>query len=269
MTFLDSITSIFSLLPVFVLVLFRIAGLAATAPVFSSAGIPVQIRVILAFTLALIVFPLVPPVAYNPDNLLTLVFGVAAEMLIGIAIGFILSLIFVGIQIGAELIGQQMGLSLAQIVDPLNQDENNVLSQFYLMIATVIFLLINGHIILIGALLRTFHQIPLMRGGFLFTSIDHGDLLSQVLWQTCDVLRTACELSIRIAGPALIAVFLATLALGFISRTMPQLNILAAGFPVNITLALIILIVSIAAAGQLCQTYILKTLDILYGLFAP
>lgn len=216
-----------------------------SAPMLGSASIPVRIRVLLALVLAFLVFPLVPPLATAPSSIMLLIIGVAGEMLIGITMGFILTLVFLGIKVGAEIIGQQMGLSMAQIVDPFSNITSNVLSQFYSLLATVIYLMIDGHLVLISTVVGTFRTVPLMGAVDAVSQTISPENGAPLLGFFCAALVGAFTLGVRIAGPALIAIFLATLALGFVSRTMPQLNILAAGFPIRITLAFVILVASI------------------------
>ncbi|MBN1436455.1 MAG: flagellar biosynthetic protein FliR [Sedimentisphaerales bacterium] len=269
MEFLFPIEQIFSQLPSFALVLFRIGGLMVAAPILGAVSIPPRIRVMLALVLAFLVFPLVPPLVMGPSNLIMLVVGVAGEMLIGITMGFILSLVFLGIKIGAELISQQMGLSLAQIVDPFTQDNSNVLGEFYSLLATIIYLLIDGHLVLISTVLATFRTIPLMGAIHAISQEVAPTNGAPLVSFFCTTLISAFTLGIRIAGPALIAVFLATLALGFVSRTMPQLNILAAGFPIRITLAFVVLIASIGTAVAIFKNLLADYLVDISVMFIP
>ena len=258
---------IFAKLPVFGLVLFRVAGLMALAPLFGAMTIPVRIKAFAALAIAIVVFPSVPPVGFVPTSLLALTFGVASEMLIGITMGFAVSLTFLGVQIGAELVSHQMGLSMARMVDPTTQVQTTVLSQLYMMIGTVIYLLINGHLVLIRSLVDTFQTVPLMGAveGLTTRATDSGNYYLIMFFTS--VVKESFILGIRVAGPTLIAIFLATLALGFISRTMPQLNILAAGFPIRITLALLLLVSSLGAFGILFKQQLVFILEAIGGIF--
>ncbi len=248
--------------PIFTLVLIRISGILIFAPVLGSLVVPMRIKALLALVLTAAVFPAVLNAGWlnigvEPNNLFGLGLAVMTELLIGLSMGFALMLMFVGVQLGAEMISQQMALSLGQIIDPLTNVSTDVVSQFYLMLTTLIYVLMNGPVILIRALVDTFARIPLMEAQVqrnlveIFTSI----------------LSSAFALGIRIAGPALAAIFLATLAMGFISRTMPQLNILAAGFPLRIGLALVLLIASLGSVCFLMQKEIETILSGLGTLF--
>jgi len=240
---LTPIQQLFDQAPVFALVLFRLGGLFALAPLLGSVTIPVKIKILFILILGFAVFPLVPQTSFVPSSFLHLAVSVGGELLIGITIGFALSLLFVGVQLGAEMISYQMGLGMARLIDPLSEVSTTALSQFYLLLATLLYVLMGGHLILIRQLAGSFQTIPLL-----------SSFQSQPVIKMClVVLREAFELGIRISGPAVVALFLASLAMGFISRTMPQLNILAAGFPVRTTLGLIMLIASLAMVGLLFQ----------------
>jgi flagellar biosynthetic protein FliR len=262
MEFLLPIQVIADRAPVFLLVLFRIAGIMVFAPLLGAAAIPITIKVLIVLVLSAAVFPLLDISALSiemmvPKSYITLAIGVAREMLIGLVMGFTLMLMFIGVQVGAELISQQMALSLAQISDPLSNSNTDILTKFYLMLATLIYVLMNGHLILIGTLVQTFESIPLLTATF-----DRGMLDTMLA-----ILNASFMLGIRFAGPAVAAIFLATIALGFISRTMPQLNILAAGFPIRILLALILLIASLGTVCGLFQDSIVNVLSGLGQLF--
>lgn len=248
--------------PIFTLVLIRISGILVFAPVLGSMAVPMRIKVMLALVLTAAVFPAVLNAGWleaglEPNNLFGLGLAVMTELLIGLSMGFALMLMFVGVQVGAEMISQQMALSLGQIFDPLTNISTDVVSQFYLMLTTLIYVLMNGPVILIRALVDTFARIPLM-----------GAQVQRDLVDTfTSILSGAFALGIRIAGPALAAIFLATLAMGFISRTMPQLNILAAGFPLRIGLALVLLIASLGSVCFLLEKEIEMVLSGLGTLF--
>jgi len=227
-----------------------VGGLMVLAPLLGSGSVPVKVKILLAVVLSAAIYPQVSLIGAAPNNAFGLAVAVGNELLIGISMGFVLSLLFTGVLVGAELVSQQMGWSLARLVDPVSQISTTVLSQFFVLLTTLIYVLMNGHLILIQSLVQTFDTVPLMTSGIA------GDVLELFL----ATITVAFAMGIRLAGPALAAIFLATLALGFISRTMPQLNILAAGFPVRITLSMVILIASLGSACMLLENHIVIVL---------
>ena len=257
MPILEPIQQIADQAPVFFLVLFRVAGLLVLTPMMGSSVIPVKFRALLALALSAVIFPMVPTVVFEPNSFVGLAIAVGTEMLIGITMGFALSLLMLGVQVGAEMVGHQMGFAMARLVDPNTRVDTTVLSQFYVMLATLIYILMNGHLVMIKSLVNTFYTVPLLGAS----------ISTNVLDTLVAILSEAFMLGVRIAGPALVAIYLATLALGFISRTMPQLNILAAGFPIRITLAFTLLIASLGSVFMLFQdklTAVLETIGLLF-----
>ena len=233
---------IFERLPIFALVMFRVAGITLLCPLFGMKSLTGKFRVMLVFVLALAVFPLAPRSVYVPNSYIGLALGVGAELIIGLSMGFILRLFLVGVQMGAKMISQQMGFAMSRMVDPSTGINTTLMSQFYIMLVTILYVLMNGHLILVQSVADTFRILPLM------ATHDNERLISIF----SSLMIAAYQLGIRLAGPILVAVFLVTLALGFISRTMPQLNILAAGFPIRI---------------MLCFTMIIASLGMIFMLF--
>ncbi len=263
MEYLDPIKLLYSQTPIFILIMFRIAGVLVYAPILGSFNIPYQIKIFLVLILAFAVFPMVAPQTMKlgveiPNTFINLSVGVMKELIIGISMGFALLLMFVGVQVGAEMISQQMGLNLSRVIDPMTGNDTDIMAQFYMLVATLLYVLMNGHIILIKTIVETFERIPLM-------GVHIGESLVATF---VAILTGSFMLGVRVAGPALAAVFLATLAMGFISRTMPQLNILAAGFPVRIVLSLVLIIASFASVFALFEGSIVNVLSNLGMLFA-
>lgn len=262
MDFLLPLELLFAQLPIFLLVMFRLAGIFAIAPMLSSMAVPFQIKLFIVLLLSCVVFPSVLLMGTGlieiPQTMMGLIIGVSFELMIGIVLGFTVVLLFVGVQLGGELISQQMSLSMAQSFDPMTNATSDVVSRFYGMLMTLIFILLDGHLVLIKAVIDTFSSLPLMSMRFNEGMLDY---------MVGDVLANAFAMGLQIAAPAVVAIFLATLALGFISRTMPQLNILAAGFPLRIMLALILLLAGLASVCAIFQEELRNVLQGLSDIF--
>ncbi len=215
--------------PAFLLVLFRIAGLTLTTPLFSSPVLPGQVRILLAVAIAAAVFPMMSVHLTVPVTLGSALTGLVGELAIGIFIGFCVSLIFMGLQLAAEIISHQSGMMLGAVYNPMLDSSESSISQLYYFAAMIGFLGVGGHRELIRAVLDSFAAIPPL--GFKLTD----GLLELLL----DLVTTSFEMAIRVSGPTVIALMLALLALGFVSRTMPQLNILTVGFPLKLVMALL------------------------------
>jgi flagellar biosynthetic protein FliR len=243
-------------LPLLALVLARISGLVAFAPFFSGAGIPIKARVLLVGTISIVVLPFASAGMVPPSDFGSLFALMIGELLIGLAIGLMLTTVFSGLELAGVLVGQQIGISMAQVFDPLFEEEASVLGQLYFWLAMVIFLLLKGHLILLGALIRSFHTLP--PGKFIVDENVVGGIV--------EVLKLAFILALQVAAPVLVAIFLTTLALGFVGRTVPQLNILSVGFSLRVVLGFTLIVFCILPAIQVFFNALEKTFGSVYGL---
>ncbi|UCD74456.1 MAG: flagellar biosynthetic protein FliR [Phycisphaerales bacterium] len=210
------------------LVVFRIGGLMVYGPVFGSSVVPARLKVFLAFILGLAVYPLLSR-QYLGDQALALDLWslgplVATELLVGMVVGFVASLPMVAVQTGGLMMGQQMGLGFARFYNPAIDDQADIIGQMLFFLALALFLSIGGHEAMVLAVLNSFQHIPL---GHFAAEADLVALLT-------GMLLAAFEIALRVAAPLLALIFLESLAMGFIAKTVPQLNILSLGFPLRI-----------------------------------
>jgi flagellar biosynthetic protein FliR len=245
------------LLPGFVLVLLRVSGLMLAAPIFGSNAIPRRLKVALAMVVALAVFPLVGPRVMSNVTLADTLIGAVGEMMIGLVIGLGMGIVFLGAELAGALIGQQAGLALGQVFNPLLENDTTSLGQLFFLVHLMIFLAIGGHRQLMQALLETFNAIPVL-------SFRHDE---RIVSLAADLLSSAFILAIRLAGPVLIALTLTTLAMGFVSRAMPQLNILSVGFSLQILVALLVAGLALAMSGDLLAATITDGLQMIRSAF--
>lgn len=229
---------------IFTLVLARTSGLVVTAPVFNSLGLPRQVRAYLAVAMALLVTPLylqtsLPPVTDLGAYALLL----ANEAVAGLLLGLGVNILFSGILVAGQVVSQMSGLSLADVFNPGFEESNSVLSQFFYFVTLAVFVAMGGHRIMAGALLDTFAWAP--PGQALF-----GESFVHVL---VGMMSQSFALGIRTAAPLLIALLLSTLVLGLVSRTLPQINIIAVGFGLNSFLTLAMATFTIGAVAWTFQ----------------
>jgi flagellar biosynthesis protein FliR len=235
-------------IPAWLMVLFRITGIFVIAPMFGSNTIPRQIKIFMAVGLSLCVYPmlldadkpsaaLLAPVLSSGIPLWALAGAVALELMIGIVIGYGASIPLMGMQIGGRICDQQMGMGLASIYNPELSEEGGIVSQFFFILSIMLFLALGGHRVLLSTLVGSFDSVP--PGGF---RVD-GDLFELML----GLLDSMLSLAMRVAAPLLCLVFLQTVALGFVARTVPQMNILSIGFPLRILVGASVLITSLSA----------------------
>lgn len=233
---------------VLVLLHVRLGAMVMTLPLLNSRNIPSQLKIILIFTLSLGLYPLTQaqPLVM-PQGAAHLALIVLGEMLIGMAIGLVAQVVFAGIQLGGELMSQQMGLNIATIFDPHNTHQISLVTHFQDVIAFLLFLSGSIHHWFILAMAESLHSIPL--AGFTMSDAVVTTLLS--------LLGKACVVAIQLAAPVSVALLLATLVLGIIARLVPQMNVFVLSLPLTFGLGLLILNVALP--------YLFSTLQGLFG----
>ena len=248
--------------PAAVLVIFRIGGLMIYGPVFGAPVIPVRIKVLLALVLGLAAYPLVRAQYGIGEgltlNLYSLAPLVASELLLGLVVGFVASLPIVGVQIGGLVMAQQMGLGFARIFNPAMDSNADILGQIIFFMTLSGFLMVGGHEAMLLAVLHSFEHVPL--GGFR----PDLDLIGMVV----GVLSASFELALRVAAPLLCLIFLQTIAMGFVTKTVPQLNILSLGFPIRILAGLLIVCLGLTIMDDLVMDALDETVNLIFEHFA-
>lgn len=229
----------------------RILALVAVAPVFSNRALPTRIRLVLGLAITVAVAPVLPPAPPIPLDSWLIYPVVAAEFGLGVAFGFILRFVFAAIDLAAALIGFQMGLSFAVFYSPTAGTQTPVFNEFFGVVATLLFLALDGHLMLVHAVVTSFEWIPV--GG-------------AVAWQEgmAVLLRypvTLFALAFLLSLPITAAVLLTNIALAVLTRAAPQLNLFAIGFPVTITVGFLALLMSLSPVGALLQQAFADGLD--------
>lgn len=243
------------LLPPFLLVLFRVSGLAIASPLIGSRAIPPQVKIALTLVLSLMIFPIVLSRTPNMLPLGSVVVTVFGELVIGLIIGLTLELVFLGVRLTGTVIGQQAGIALGQVFNPMLEGRSSIIGQLYYLVTLMIFLAVGGHRAMVRALLDSFERIP--PGRFHFTE--------SMLTLFEQLLSAAFVMGMRLAAPTLTALFIASVTMGFVARTIPQLNILTIGFSVRIFVGFSVAAVSLALAYDLIYDAILNSFVAIRG----
>jgi flagellar biosynthetic protein FliR len=230
----------------FVLVLTRVSGLVMTAPIFGSKNVPVRIRAFLALGLALIITPVQWDSApAMPADLLNMLLLIAREAVLGLALGLAVMILFTGLHLTGQLIGQMSGMSLADTFDPTFDTSVPVFSQLLDVVTLSVFIAVGGHRLVLEALLDTFRSRP---PGVRDLPVSMFDAITRITSESFAV-------GIRAGAPVMVALLLAMLLLGLISRTLPQLNVLAVGFSLNSMIMLLALAASLGGVAWVVQTH--------------
>jgi flagellar biosynthesis protein FliR len=229
---------------------FRIGALLAAAPLFSTQTVPVRARLIIAIALTFVIVPLLPRAPQVDPFSVPGVWILAQQILIGLCLGFALRLAFTALELAGEIAGQLMGLGFASLLDPNNGVPVPMVSTFYMLIATLLFLAFNGHLVLITLLVDSFKSIPLTEG---IGSETFRDLVSI----GSDMFAGAVLISL----PMIASLLLVNLAFGVMTRAAPQLNIIAVGFPVTLIIGFIVMLLTL----PLLPTQWSNLLDVVFG----
>jgi flagellar biosynthetic protein FliR len=216
---------------VFALILIRVSVLVFLAPIFGSDLIPYLIKVALALMLALILTPLVK---VNPGLLPADLWGfvplILGELFIGLSLTLILRLVLEGVQMAGQYIGFQMGFAIVNVINPQTGTQASVLSQFAYILALVIFLAVNGHYIVIKALMQSFDLVPVGR-----------PLLDSIVFrEVSNAMAQMFVIAIKIGAPALVVLFCVKVSMGIVAKTVPQMNVLFVGMPLYIIIGLMV-----------------------------
>ncbi len=216
----------------FLLILMRVAPILFLMPLLGSRNIPTLAKIGLALTVSLILLPSVKMgSSVFPQEPLSFLAFLGAEFFIGFLLGLAVKVIFAGIQMGGELVGFQMGLSLAQVIDPQSGMDSSALAEFHYFLGTLIFLAVDGHHWFFRALVQSFQVLApgeiYLRAGFLtaFTTMT-GNMF---------------VIAVKLSAPVMAALLFTQIAMGILAKAVPQVNILMTSFPITICVGLVFL----------------------------
>ena len=252
MSFLEAL--LFNQFATFTLVLGRVGGVVMTAPIFGTQAAPIRARALFAVSITLLLSPLLS--ASVPEDMTNLlVYGkyMANEVLVGVLLGYGVTLLLTGIQLTGQLISQLSGTAISDVFDATLENSVSVFAQLFYFLTIAIFVLLGGHRMVMEALLDTYTWLP---PGAATLGTTYVEALTSLLSQSF-------LLGIRAAAPAMTALLLATLVLGLIGRTLPQINVLAVGFSVNALLTLACLSLSIGSVIWAFPHHCATALDML------
>jgi len=217
----------------------RIGACLMVAPLFGARFVPARSRIVLAVALTALVVPLLPAPDVAPFSGEGFVV-VAQQLLIGVAMGFALQVVFDALGLAGQLLANSMGLSFAFNVDPLRGSSTAALGQLYIILATLTFLAMGGHLALIELMVGSLHSLPVGTTG----------LGSEGLWALVGWGGSLFSGAIMIALPGVTALLITNLAFGVVSRAAPSLNLFAVGFPISLVVGLLVVL---AGMGPLQQ----------------
>jgi len=218
----------------FLFILVRVTGIFIISPIFSRTNIPNILKICFSVLLSFVLLNTVG-IDYVSNNVLDFVIVIFKELIIGIYIGFIAYLFLVSLYVAGQIIDTQIGFGMVNVFDPQSNSQVPIIGTFYNILATLIFLTINGHHYLIKALISSYDYISI--GQFIFTK--------NAIIQLIDILGNTFVIGFKISGPILATIFIVDVLLGILARTVPQMNVFVVGMPLKIITGLLILVISI------------------------
>lgn len=229
----------------------RVSALLLSAPIFGASSLTVRARVLLAVMIAALIVPTLPaPPRVDPVSALGLVLALR-EIGIGLAMGFVMQLVFAAVVVAGHSVATTMGLGFAMSVDPQNGVPVPVVSQFNVVLATLLFLAIDGHLMLVAALANSFSVFPIGSDAAAVNVFGAVVALGSALFAS----------ALLLALPTLTAILLINVAFGVVTRAAPQLNIFAVGFPVTILAGFLFMMLSLPAFMSALQRFLEQGLE--------
>ena len=235
----------------------RILALLTTAPPFNNVGLTTRVRLLLGLAIAIAIAPALPPIpTFEPASGLGLLIF-AQQIIIGYAMGFVLRLVFSAIDMSGIIISNLMGLGFATSYDPQSSSQTPVISEFFGMLALVVFLATNGHLMVIATLVQSFSALPIGTSG-----VASGSWLN-----VANAGAVIFSSGVFLALPVTVALLITNIALGILGRVAPQLNLMAIGFPITIVLGFAAITVSLSHLNAPLQQMFEFGLNSMLGYF--
>jgi len=245
-------------LEIFLLVFLRIASLFMTAPILGTNTIPVITKIGFAFLVSFIIYPILDHNIILPSSSLSYAIIAARQVIMGVIIGYASYIIFAAIQLSGQIIDLQMGFGIVNVIDPMSNTQVSIIGQFQFILGMLIFMSINGHHVLFQAISDSFRIVPIIHVGF----------TEMTATKLADLFFNMIVISFKIAGPVTLALFLTNATLGFISRTIPQMNVFMVGLPLNIFVGLIAVMISLPVIVNMFSTLLTDMWNNIYYLIS-
>ncbi len=237
----------------FMLPFFRIAAFFMAVPIFGNQLVAVRVRLLLALATAAAVFSILGDIP-EPDPLsIEMVLLIMQQILIGAALGFFVQVFFHIFVMAGQMVAMQMGLGFGSMIDPTNGVSVAVVSQFYVLLVTVLFLSLNGHLVVIEVMLNSFKLLP----------IGSGMLHQSAVFKIASAGGWMLASALLLALPAVTAILIVNFAFGVMTRAAPQLNVFSLGFPFTMVFGIFILWVALSGFMPQYQKLSEETFDIL------
>lgn len=237
---------------------FRILALISAAPLFGASGVPPTVKIGISMVLTIIVAPLLPAMPSIPPASAAGMLILMQQILVGLAMGFAIRIVFTAMEMAGHIAGLQMGLGFATFFDPQNSTQVPLMGQFIGVMAMLLFLSLNGHLMMITTLVESFNSLPV-----------GSSMASQSLLALVITGKNIFSWGVQMALPVVAAIMLVNIALGVLTRAAPQLNIFAVGFPLTLGTGFLILTISVPYFFPVFNNMMEQSIDIMLRLARP
>ena len=224
----------------------RIGAFLLAAPILGTQLVSARIRLVLALMVTIIVTPLLPAAPNVELFSLSSLLIVLQQVIVGLAMGFVIQIVFHAFVFAGQIIAMKMGLGFASMNDPSNGVTVTVISQFYLMISTLLFLSLDGHLIIIDILVRSFDSLPVATTGISLEGMSAIGLLAGWMFGA----------GLIVALPVLTSILIVNIAFGVMSRSAPQMNVFTVGFPITLVFGLLLIWFSLTSFLPIYQSMV-------------
>lgn len=222
----------------FLLIFVRMTGLFVTAPIFGRKNIPAYFKVGFAFTTAILMANVIKVDSIiATDSFLIYALYIIKEFIVGVVLGYVAYVVFTSIYIAGQIIDMQIGFGMVNVFDPISNIQIPVTANLYFILAMIIFLVTNGHHMLIKALFQSFELVPLGSASIGPMMIDN----------IVGIFKQIFTIGFKISAPIVAAIIVTDVVLGIISKTIPQMNVFVLGMPLKILIGIIIIMITIPA----------------------
>ena len=252
-------TELLALVAGFLWPFLRVGALFVSMPIFSNHSVPLRARVLITLGVTITLMPTLPPMPEVPlFSLGGLLIGIQ-QLVVGALFGLVLNFIFAAIVFGGQSVAYSMGLGFASLIDPQSGVQVPVIAQFYLILATLIFLGMDGHLLMIQLLADSFRAIP----------VDMHGVDGDRLWGICMWSSHLFAAGVLMSLPIISALLLINLGFGVASRSAPQLNIFSVGFPVSLLLGLLLIWSGLPKVMDLFANFLDEGYQVLHQMIQP
>lgn len=233
--------------PVFFLVVARIFGLTLQAPFYSGKSLPPQVRATIIVSLSMMYMLIMKPeVKGIPENMILYTISMIQEILIGVAFGFCASIIVSAIQAAGEIMDVQMGMSMVMLFNPQTKTQSSAMGRLFSQLELTVFIFAHGHLYLLAAFFSTFDMVPINK--FNFSN-------PIVIQEFINIASKLFYVSLQLALPILIVLFIIDFSLGITNKVSPQINVLELNFAMKPTTGMIILLILMSSLVTMMSEY--------------